>query len=208
MKKRILLTTLIACTFFVCLAVVLSVCEADAVKIRQSVFRFHVIANSNSTADQQNKLAVRDGIADLCSQLFKNSNTKAQSMEIAKNSLKKIEAEAKKILVSRGDNSTVTATVKQRFFPTRHYEGVSLPAGVYDTLDIEIGNAEGKNFWCVLFPDICLGASTKTENTHKMTEVLSGDSLKLATDDNEPSIKFKFKIIEIFESAKNFFSTF
>ncbi len=208
MKKRILLTVSIACTFFICLAVILSVCENDAVKIRESVFRFHVIANSDSEFDQQNKLAVRDGIADLCSLLFESSKTKAQSMEIAHNSLEKIEAEAKKILVSRGCNSTVTATVKRRFFPTRHYEGVSLPAGVYDTLDIQIGNANGKNFWCVMFPDICLGTSTKTQNTQKMSSVLSGDSLKMATDSNAPTIKFKFKIVEIFESAKHFFSVF
>lgn len=205
MKKRLLLTSLTACTFFVCLAVILSVCENDASKIRESVFRFHVIANSDSDTDQGNKLAVRDGIAELCSQLFENSKNKAQSMEIAENSLEKIEAEAQKILISRGDNSSVTATVKKRFFPTRQYEGVSLPAGVYDTLDIELGKAEGKNFWCVMFPDICLGSSTKAENTQKMSGVLSGDSLKMATDSDEPTVKFKFKIVEIFESAKHFF---
>ena len=204
MKKRILLTTLIACAFFTVLAVTLVVCESDAVKIRESVLRFHVIANSDSSIDQQNKLAVRDGIADLCSSLFKDSENKSQSMEIAKSSLKKIEAEAQKILVSRGDNSTVTASVRQRFFPTRHYEGVSLPAGVYDTLDIEIGSASGKNFWCVMFPDICLGTSTKIENTQKMSEVLSGDSLKLVTENSTPAVKLKFKIVELWQNAKHF----
>lgn len=205
MKKRILLTVSIACTFFISLAVMLWVCEADAVKIRESVFRFHVIANSDSEADQSSKFAVRDGIASLCSQLFEDSKTKAQSMEIAKNSLEIIEQKAEEILASRGDDSTVTATVRQRFFPTRHYEGVSLPAGVYDTLDIKIGAASGKNFWCVMFPDICLSASTKTENAEKMSEVLSGDSLKMTTDSGEPTVKFKFKIVEFFENAKHFF---
>lgn len=208
MKKRFLLTTVIAVAFFICLGVTVSVCEADAAKIRDGVLRFHVIANSDSDADQQNKLAVRDGIADLCSQLFKESDNKAESMEIAKNSLEKIEEEAQKILVSRGADGTVSATVRQRFFPTRHYEGVSLPAGVYDTLDIKIGKAEGKNFWCVMFPDICLGSSTKTENTQKMSEVLSGGSLKMTTQSDEPTVKFKFRIVEIFESAKRFLKGF
>ncbi len=205
MKKRILASLGCMCAFFVCIFTLCIMFDAQVDEIRQSVFRFHVIANSDSDIDQQNKLAVRDGIASLCSELFENCDNKQQSMQKAKNSLDKIESEAMRILRLRGDGSSVRATVKKRFFPTRSYEGVTLPAGVYDTLDIQIGNASGKNFWCVMFPDICLGASTARSNKDKMSSVLSDDNLELVTE-NSDTVKFKFRIVEIIQNTKRFFS--
>jgi len=195
MKKRILLTLTAAALFFICLFVSV---EKDAQTVRDSVFRFHVIANSDSAADQSNKLAVRDGISELCSSLFSKCDSKEQSMAVADSSLEKIEAKATEVLRLRGDDSTVCAAVTKRWFPTRCYDGVTLPAGVYDTLDIKIGKAEGQNFWCVMFPDICLNASTAAANKQKMSSVLSGGSLRLTTG----NVKFKFKIVEIFQKAK------
>lgn len=202
MKKRILFSLALAGAFFTCLAVMCTMLENDAKTVRDSVFRFHVIANSDSDADQKNKLAVRDEIAQLCSDMFSDCADKQQSMQTAKNSIAEIEAKAEEVLRLRGDNSTVEATVTKRCFPTREYEGVTLPAGVYDTLDIRIGAAEGKNFWCVMFPDICLNASTPADNKQKMSTVLSGTSLSLTTQ----NVKFKFKIIEIMQKIKRLFA--
>ncbi len=206
MKKRIFVTLLCALCFFGALTVFAITTSAQTTEIRDSVFRFHVIANSDSDADQKNKLAVRDGIATLCSELFSQCQNKMQSMEIANASLEKIEKCATQILRERGDKSEVKASVTKRFFPTRHYDGVSLPAGVYDTLDIKIGNALGKNFWCVMFPDICLGASTDADNKQKMSTVLSQGSLDFVTDQKSPSVKLKFKSVELFYSIKRFVS--
>ncbi len=204
MKKRLLLTAACCAVFFGLLFALTLSANADGERIRDSVFRFHVIANSDSDADQSNKLAVRDGVAQLCSELFENSDSKAQSMEIAENNIEKITAQAKRILELRGDDSDVTVTVTKRFFPTRHYNGVSLPAGNYDTLDIRIGSAQGHNFWCVMFPDICIGASDKTDNKQKMSTVLQGSALHMATDSG--GISFKFKIVEIIENVRHRFA--
>ncbi len=203
MKKRILAAFGCMSAFFACIFTMCILLDAEVGEIRESVFRFHVIADSNSDADQSNKLAVRDGIAEYCSDLFKNCADKQQSMQTAQNSLVKIESIATDILRSRGDDSTVEAVVTKRYFPTRSYEGVTLPAGVYDTLDVKIGSASGRNFWCVMFPDICLGASTADSNKQKMSSVLSDGNLQMVTDDTN-TVKFKFKIVEIIENTKRF----
>lgn len=200
MKKRILVTLSLASAFFISVVVMCAVFEKDAQTVRDSVFRFHVIANSDSRTDQNNKLAVRDEIAKFCSGLFKNCSNKKQSMQTAENSIEKIESIATYVLRERGDDSAVEATVTKRYFPTRTYDGVTLPAGVYDTLDIRIGKSEGRNFWCVMFPDICLGASTAKENKKKMSGVLSGGSLNMVTNSENPTVKFKFRVVEIVQS--------
>ena len=105
--------------------------------------------------------------------------------------------------MQRGSVDNVNVTVRKRYFPTRHYNEISLPAGVYDTIDVEIGSAEGKNFWCVMFPDICVGACSKN-NKQKMADVLDGQALSIVTEDT-PSVRFKFKFIEMFEGIKHIF---
>ena len=93
--------------------------------------------------------------------------------------------------------------VRKRFFPTKEYAGVTLPAGVYDAIDLRIGAAEGENFWCVMFPPICIGAAADTDdaeqNRSQMAMVLEGDSLDMATGSSSPKIQLKFKVVEFFQ---------
>lgn len=205
MKIKYIITLSLFVCFFSILAVITLIANADAREVRDSVVRFHIVANSDSESDQQHKFAVRNGIATLCNSLFKDSKSKSESMQIAEQNKQIIEQKAKEILQKNNNNDPVNVKLTKRFFPTRHYNGVCLPAGVYDTIDITIGQAKGQNFWCVMFPAICLGSSTESENKHKMGEVLQGPSLDLVTK-NTPTVKFKFKIVEIFESVKNYFS--
>ncbi|MBQ8605432.1 MAG: stage II sporulation protein R [Clostridia bacterium] len=201
MKKRILLAAGLFASFITLLIITCFWAEEPAKQVRDSVLRFHIVANSDSETDQQNKLAVRDGIASLCAALFKPSDSKTESMQIAAENASVIENAAKDILAERGSEDNVTVSIRKRFFPTRHYDGVSLPAGVYDTIDVQIGAAEGRNFWCVMFPEICIGSSLD-KNQEKMSEVLTDDAAELVTE-NKPTVRFKFKIIEIIENIRN-----
>lgn len=203
MKKYIVALCCLT-AFFGALAVLTAVAEQDAAGIRDGVFRFHVVASSDSDTDQQLKLAVRDGLTELCSSLFGSAPDKAAAMAIAEDNADVIKAAAEDILRGQGNADGVEVCVTQRFFPTRSYDGVSLPAGVYDTLDVRIGAAAGKNFWCVLFPDICVGASAERSPRDKLSDVLEGGSYDMATDKSTPSVRFKFKAVEIFETVKNF----
>lgn len=203
--KKYIVTSAVFIIFFGALALFTASADNDAQGIRNGVLRFHVVANSDSDSDQQNKLAVRDGIAELCSDIFGGADGKADAMAAAEQNSDTIEKAAERILRLRGNGDSVQVSVTKRFFPTRSYDGVSLPAGVYDTVDVKIGAAEGKNFWCVMFPDICIAGSDADRNREKMSDVLDGGSLSMATESDDPSVKLKFKVVEIFETVKNVF---
>lgn len=205
MKAKVICSLLLFAVFFGFMTVMLIISEGEAEQIRDGVLRFHIVANSDSDYDQQNKMSVRDGIAQLCSELFYDSDTKQQAIDSAMQNSDLIVEKARQILESRGCSDEVSVTVRKRFFPTRNYDGVSLPAGVYDTVDVQIGSASGQNFWCVMFPDICIGASDSKDNREKMSDVLTGDALDMTTESENPRIKFKFALVEIFENIKNFF---
>lgn len=204
MKNKYIITLSIFLCFFGFLAVLTAVVSAQAKEVRDSVLRFHIVANSDSEKDQSDKFAVRDGIAQLCDTLFSESKSKDESIQIARENTQLISDKAEEILRQNNNSDNVNVVIRKRFFSTRHYNGVSLPAGVYDTIDVTIGKAEGQNFWCVMFPGICLGTSTNEQNKHKMEGVLQGDSLDLVTEDT-PTVHLKFKVIEILESVKNCF---
>jgi len=203
LKRRLIVTSAIFTLFFAIVFGVLHFTNKDAKNVRESVLRFHIVANSDSDIDQQNKLAVRDGVAQLCSELFYGADTKQDAIASANINAYQIEQKAQQILLENGSDDSVKMQVTKRFFPTRHYEGVSLPAGVYDTVDITIGEGNGKNFWCVMFPDICVGAATDVSNKEKLSDVLNDGALSLTTDDT-PSVRFRFKLVELYESIKNF----
>lgn len=206
MKKYLYVAGLAFC-FFTSLLIFTLSAEADAGEIRDGVLRFHIVANSDTDSDQQLKMSVRDGVAELCSDMFYTADSKTQAMELVNNNSHILKSHADAILEKYGSTDKTQVSVTKRFFPTRYYEGVSLPAGVYDTVDITIGEGEGKNFWCVMFPDICIGASSKISNTEKMSQVLSGESLEMATSSTSPTVLLKFKTVEIVENILHFFKS-
>ena len=122
MKRKFMCALSLFAVFFGFLTVMLIISEREAGQIRDGVLRLHIVANSDSEYDQQNKMSVRDGIAQLCSQLFYSSDSKAQAMESARQNGDVIVEKAEEILKSRGSADSVRVTVRQRFFPTRTYE--------------------------------------------------------------------------------------
>lgn len=163
-------------------------------EIENGVLRLHILANSDSDKDQALKLAVRDSILLSSDEIFDNANNKTEALKNARMSLPKIISTAESTIKENGYNYSVTATVEKCYFDTRIYENFTLPAGYYDAVQVKIGKAEGKNWWCVLFPEVCISASANLDET------LSDGSIK--TVENAENYKVRFKVVELITKAR------
>ena len=129
----------------------------ESARVREQVLRLHVVANSDSPADQALKLEVRDAILD--TRPFAGAYTKEQSLQIAAEQLGEIERVARQAIALQGYTYPVTAEIVNMHFATRQYEGFILPGGRYDALRLTIGQGAGENWWCIMFPPMCLPAA-------------------------------------------------
>ena len=171
--------------------------NAKCENLRENVFRLHIIANSDSKTDQQLKLKVRDAILNESDALFLGADSLEDAIALTKENVPKIEKIAKETIREEGYDYSVSVKVEESFFDTRVYDDFTLPAGVYEALRVEIGAAKGKNWWCVLFPSICVGAAGDLGDT------ASEDAVEIATGGSRFIVRFK--IIEVYESIKNYF---
>lgn len=173
---------------------------AQSSDIRQKVFRLHILANSDSKADQSLKLNVRDRILEKSGTLFQEANNKAQVIQEARASLPQIEAIARDEIHREGYSYPVQAHIVHMYFNTRVYGNVTLPAGDYDALRITIGAAKGHNWWCVLFPPLCLPSA---EGEEKLAENLTPAEDQTVKQGREPQVQVKFKTLEVLEGLKD-----
>ena len=178
------------------LTVIYSVIPFQAVcaEIPNDVFRFHILANSDSDEDQVLKLKVRDKVLEKTKILFDTANSKSDAEEFVKANLGTIEEIAQNEVYKNGYNYPVKAEIVNMHFDTRYYESYTLPAGMYDALRITIGNAKGHNWWCVMYPSICI--STIDEGKNRAKDALSDDEYSVVTDDK---VEYKFFIVELFQ---------
>lgn len=172
---------------------------AQSSDIRQKVFRLHILANSDSKADQSLKLKVRDRILAQSGTLFQNADNKAQVIQEARTALPQIEAIAQNEIHREGYSYPVKAQIVHMYFNTRVYGNVTLPAGDYDALRITIGAAKGHNWWCVLFPPLCLPSA---EGDEQLAENLTPAEDQTVTQGGQPQVQVKFKTLELLESLK------
>ena len=128
--------------------------------VRADTLRLHILANSDTDADQSLKLAVRDAILREAGDLFSAGTTKAQAVAAARGALPALQRIAETTLRAHGCGDTVTVRLENLYFSTRAYDGFTLPAGRYDAVRVEIGAHEGKNWFCVLYPPLCLPAAS------------------------------------------------
>lgn len=162
--------------------------------IRREVMRLHVIAASDSEADQQLKLKVRDGVLTAGAEVFDGSVNVSNAVRKLTPELEKIEHTAENIVKENGFDYDVKVTLSREFFATRTYENVTLPAGKYLAVKVVIDEGQGKNWWCVMFPTLCLPAAVvKTE----IDDVLNEKEAKLVS--RNPKFEPRFKIVEIIE---------
>ena len=129
---------------------------ADRERLNKELIRLHVVANSDTAEDQNLKLLVRDAVITSLRQALADVQDTQQAKEYLEENLPKLQELANKTLDAAGSTQRAVVTLCREGFPTRQYDTFSLPAGVYEALRITIGEGEGKNWWCVVFPSLCL----------------------------------------------------
>lgn len=189
-------------SLFICIISCLSF-ERDCESIREKVLRLHVIANSDSEADQELKLKVRDRIIEESDELFTLSENREEAEKNLQKSLSNLKTITEEVIAEEGSTATVEVRVEPSYFPVRTYEDFTLPAGIYSSLKVIIGEGKGKNWWCVLFPPLCLPAAEKREDV--LSDVLSEKELKLVSSKPQYEVRFWFyeKLQEIKISYKS-----
>jgi len=169
--------------------------------LSDNFFRLHILANSDSDEDQNLKLKVRDNIIKYMNQLSYDGLTKQDAINLTCSNLNNFKQIAEKTIIDEGYDYSVNLEIGNFYFPTKEYGNISLPAGYYDALKIEIGNANGKNWWCSLFPPLCfvdISAGVIDEESEEfLKENLSDEEFAIITSDDE-TVKFKFRIVEMF----------
>ena len=137
--------------------------------------------------------------------LCKDSNSKQEVIEIAQNNKEELQNIAQATVLDNGYDYQVNVKIGNFEFPTKNYGDISLPAGYYDALRVEIGNASGQNWWCVMFPPLCFIDVTSgvvpDESKEQLKENMSEEDYALISDTDDGEMKFKFKILEFFTNA-------
>ena len=203
MKKKLNFIFILTILVFIYIALLsFNYSKAISSNLSDSVFRLHIIANSDSSADQELKLKVRDKIIEYMNTLTSNSSDKKDVISIVNNHLDSFKEIALNTIKENGYNYDVNIEIGNFHFPTKSYGDISFPAGNYDALKIEIGDAIGQNWWCVLFPAMCLPAAEKREGMPELDDVLTDEQMS-AVEGNQYEVKFK--TVEIYESIKSWF---
>jgi len=156
--------------------------------IAKNIIRLHVIANSDSDADQQLKLAVRDEVLASLQTSLANVSSVSQAKEIIVGQQAEIRTAAEKVLASQNNSASVSVSLQPRYFPVKQYGDFTFPAGIYQALCVEIGKAEGRNWWCVLFPSLCFvdetSATVPDEAKERLKEQLSPEEYEAILNEN------------------------
>ena len=183
-----------------CIAFVLTVIyslipfQAECADISDEVFRLHILANSDNEEDQNLKLKVRDRVLEYTETLFKNAGSKEEAESIISDNLQNISNVAYAEVIDNGYDYKVKAEITNMYFTTRYYENYTLPSGMYDALRITIGSGNGHNWWCVMYPSICI--SSEEEQDKKAKEVFDTTQYDIVKNEK---YQYKFKVVEIFE---------
>ena len=189
-----------------CVALILTVLftmipfQAACSDISDSVFRLHILANSDSEADQNLKLKVRDRLLEYSQTLFEQAKSKEEAEALIANHLRELADIASAEVAQNGFEYPVRAEITRMYFTTRHYENYTLPSGTYDALRITIGEGKGHNWWCVMFPSLCI--NTDVDGDRKTKEALGEEEYGIVKNEKR---EYKFFIVELFEKIRSSF---
>ncbi len=165
--------------------------------LRQEVLRLHVVANSDSVEDQNVKLLVRDALLELGGEMLRRAEDAAQATDMVRALKSQLQQQANATLAENGFLYTAQVSVQKEYFETRTYEDVTLPAGIYMAVRVVLGEGIGQNWWCVMFPPLCLPAATGTTDSPVFTDA---DQNVIAAEDG---YEIRFRIVEVFEELRN-----
>lgn len=200
LKYIFIILSLLFCFIFVSIS---SYAHTVSGNLSDNFFRLHILANSDSNVDQDLKLKVRDAIIEYMNSQNLSDYTKADVISIVENNLEKYKLVAENVINKEGFDYPISIEIGNFHFPTKIYGNISLPAGYYDALRIKIGDAEGQNWWCSLFPPLCfvdISSGVIDENSKdNLKENLSEEEFAIITSSNE-KIKLKFKLLEFFSN--------
>ena len=185
---------LIACIISIACSCVCSFGE-ECSFIRENTLRLHILANSDSPADQALKLKIRDVVLSHSGELFSGCDTRQKMVSAAQEQLSDIQRIAEQTAMHNGYDLPVTVSVTDMFFETRRYDNVLLPAGTYTAVRIELGEAAGKNWWCVLYPPLCVSAA-QTGFTEEEAQI----SDSLLQQEDLPRYRVRLAVVEWWES--------
>lgn len=209
-EKNILLLAIFIGTFIT--IIFTSITKGYAYNIQKGisdeVFRLHVLANSDTLDDQALKIAVKNEIINTLESELRGSKSKDETRAMLISNFEKIKNVAKKVIKKMGYNYDVSVKISYENFPTKEYGDIVLPAGEYEALKVNIGEAKGKNWWCVMFPPLCFVDGSVNIVPKKDKDILENvltkdeyDIISKSKQKDNISLKIKFKIIELFQNA-------
>ena len=180
------------------MALSLALCAGTWAQTRQqtissALVRLHVIADSDAAEEQEIKLEVRDAVLAYLTPVLEEAESQQQARRIIRDNLEGIAQAAG----SAARGRQVSVTLSRESYPTREYEGFTLPAGRYESLRVILGEGEGKNWWCVVFPPLCLSAAEREE----VQSVLNGENLAIVTE--EEGYVLRFRLVELWGELLN-----
>lgn len=176
----------------------------DKIMLQDNIIRLHVVANSDSTQDQSNKLEVKDAVVSFLNEHMQSVQTKQEAREYLLSHTEEIECIAKETLRKLNCSDTVKISLAEEAFSTRVYDTFALPAGNYEALRIQIGSAEGQNWWCVVFPSLCIPKSTKAMSDVAASAGFDDDLTNTLT--GKQGYRIRFFVLDWFGKLENLFS--
>ena len=175
--------------------------EREQAEVSDSVLRLHVLANSDRAEDQALKLKVRDAVLQEASTILPEQVTVSQAERLLGDNLDRLAAAGAAVVAREGYDYPVSAGLEDVWFPTKEYEDFSLPAGEYRALRIVIGEGNGQNWWCVVFPPLCLASVSETAAETALQAGMTEQQVALLTGETEGYV-VKFKMLELWEQLK------
>ena len=198
MKKRIISLVLLGISVLTVTAC--AALQAQSQRMAEKIIRLHVVANSDSDADQAVKLCVRDAVLREAQRALSGASDAKQAILT---DLPALEAAANAELRRQGSGDTACVSFRRELFPTREYDTFSLPAGVYDSLRVTIGQGEGHNWWCVIFPSLCVPATADGFADAAAAGGFTDAEISLMTRANGAYV-VKFRSLELLQALKKY----
>lgn len=197
MTKHNIFNIALACAFISALLISMVGFSNSCEEMYTNIIRIRIIPNSDSAEDQSLKLQIRDAVLSGSEDLFSETQTYKDALTTAENNIELFEHIANEEIKKAGFDYSVSVQIRNEYFETREYDDFTLPAGVYKTAVFTVGEGKGQNWWCVVFPQVCVGSCSG-----KLTDTVSESTAELAY--NSDRYVIRFKTVEIFEKIKNY----